>query len=350
MLPLANLSGDPEQESFADGMTETLIAELAKPPACASSRATSVMQFKGAKTTLPEIAKTLNVDGVIEGSVMRAGNQVRITAQLIDARADRHLWAQQYDRELARVLEIQSEVARAVAARIQLALTPEQSARLKAPKPVDPRAQDAYFRGLAARHTWDVADLANASRKFEEAIRVQPDYALAHASQSSTLDFWSLNTPGDIDGRRLRIAAKRAAIRAVELDPAFRTVFWYRALAHERLRQFDAALHDLEQLYGGDESSALHLAALADALRRGAIDDYWRNVARWRSPLGGYEAGRAYCQAGDIEAAFAELERAFKDEGGLLYMLDVDPSFDPLRRDPRFADLARRINLPPTPN
>ena len=93
MLPLANLSGDPEQESFADGMTETLIAELAKPPACASSRATSVMQFKGTKTTLPEIAKTLKVDGVIEGSVMRAGNQVRITAQLIDARADRHLWA-----------------------------------------------------------------------------------------------------------------------------------------------------------------------------------------------------------------------------------------------------------------
>jgi TolB-like protein len=139
VLPLENLSGDPEQDYFADGMTDALIGELAKLGALDVISRTSVMQYKGAHRPLREIAGELGVDGIIEGSVLRDGEEVRITAQLIDARSDHHLWSDSYQRELRAVLAIQSEVARAVARQIELSLTPGEAARLVPPAPVDPR-------------------------------------------------------------------------------------------------------------------------------------------------------------------------------------------------------------------
>jgi eukaryotic-like serine/threonine-protein kinase len=142
VLPLENLSGDPQQEYFADGMTDELITTLSQIGVKVISR-TSVMQYKGTKKPLPEIAHQLNVDGIIEGSVLKAGSRVRITAQFIQATTDQHLWAQSYERDLRDVLEIQSDVARAIADEIKLNLNPEQQNRLAHTTSVDPQAYEA---------------------------------------------------------------------------------------------------------------------------------------------------------------------------------------------------------------
>jgi len=152
VLPLANLSGDPQQEYFADGMTEALIADLGKISALRVISRTSVMQYKGAKQPLPEIARRLNVEGIIEGSVLRSGNRVRITAQLIQARAERHLWAESYERDLGDVLALQGEVAQAIAREVQTTLTPQEQARLAAAGLVKPEAYELYLKG---RYEWN---------------------------------------------------------------------------------------------------------------------------------------------------------------------------------------------------
>ena len=181
VLPLENLSGDPEQEYFTDGMTEALIASLARIGSLRVISRTSAMHYKGSRKLLPEIAHELDVDAVIEGSVLRAGDGVRITAQLIDARDDRHLWAESYERDLRDILAIQSEVAQAIVRAIEVELTPLEQTRLARARPVDPRAHEAYLRGrhFVARHTLD--DTLKAASYFEEAISVDPQYALAWA-------------------------------------------------------------------------------------------------------------------------------------------------------------------------
>ena len=126
VLPLENLSHDPEQEYFADGMTDELIANLAKIAALRVISRTSVIQYKGAKRPLPQIARELNVDAVIEGTVLRSGDRVRITAQLVSARTDAHLWAETYERDLRDVLRLQSDIARAIATAVQVKLSPEE--------------------------------------------------------------------------------------------------------------------------------------------------------------------------------------------------------------------------------
>ena len=140
VLPLENISGDPEQDYFADGMTEALIADLGKISALRVISRQSVMRYKGSDKPLPEIARELNVDAVMEGSVMRAGDRVRITAQLIGAVPERHLWTNTYDRELRDVLALHSEVARAVAREIKIAVTPEEKMRLASVRAVNPKA------------------------------------------------------------------------------------------------------------------------------------------------------------------------------------------------------------------
>src|SRR5512140_43290 len=147
VLPLANLSGDSQQEYFADGMTEELISDLAKISALRVTSRTSVMRYRGSSKSLPEIAKELGVDAVVEGTVTRAGSQVKITAQLIDAVKDRHLWADSFQRELKDVLALQGEVARAIAGEIGVRLTPQERSRLADRKAVNPEAYEAYLRG-----------------------------------------------------------------------------------------------------------------------------------------------------------------------------------------------------------
>ena len=148
VLPLANLSGDATQDYFADGMTEALITDMSKISALRVISRTSVMHYKGTQRTLPEIARELNVDAVVEGSVLRSGDRVRITAQLIEGSTDRHLWSNSYERDLRDVLALQSDVASAIAKEIQVNLTPGEQVRLASSAPVDPEAHEAYLKGL----------------------------------------------------------------------------------------------------------------------------------------------------------------------------------------------------------
>jgi TolB-like protein len=147
VLPLENLSGDPLEEFFADGMTDQLITNLAKVGSLRVISRTSVMQYKGAKKSLPEIARELNVDAIIEGSVIRSGGRVRVTAQLLQGSTDQHLWAETYDRDRGDVLKLQGEVADAIAQQVRAQLTPQQHAHLRLAHSVDPEAYDAYLKG-----------------------------------------------------------------------------------------------------------------------------------------------------------------------------------------------------------
>jgi TolB-like protein len=182
VLPLENLSGDPEQEYFADGMTEELISEIGKIGALRVISRTSVMHYKGTKKTVPEIARELKVDGVIEGSVMRSGDRVRITAQLIQASADQHLWSESYERELKDTLTLQSEVARDIVNKIRARVTPqEQKLFLQNVHQVNPEAHEAYLRGRYFLNKRTENDLKKSEMYFQEAIAKDPKDALGYA-------------------------------------------------------------------------------------------------------------------------------------------------------------------------
>lgn len=216
VLPLENLSRDPEQEYFTDGMTENLIANLARISALKVISRTSVMRYKDTDKSLPEIARELNVDAVIEGSVLRAGDRVRITAQLVEAKEDRHIWANTYDRDLNDILDLQSEVARAIAHEIKIELTPGENARLTEERKVNPEAHEAYLKG---RYHWNKrtkTDLEKSVVHFEDAIRIDPDYATAYAGLADAyivLADWGHILPKDGYAK-----AKEIALRALELD------------------------------------------------------------------------------------------------------------------------------------
>ncbi len=179
VLPLENLSGDPGQEYFADGMTDELITELGKVSALRVISRNSVMLYKGKRKSTPEIARELNVDAVVEGAVMRSGERVRITAQLIQGRTDRHLWAESYERDLRDILALQSEVARAIAEEIRIKSTPQERARMASRGSVDPEAYDAYMKGQRAMEprTYDTA-----IKYFQQAIEKDPNFAIAYAA------------------------------------------------------------------------------------------------------------------------------------------------------------------------
>jgi eukaryotic-like serine/threonine-protein kinase len=180
VLPLVNLSGDAEQEYFSDGMTEALITDLAKISALRVISRTSVMQYKNINKPLSDIARELNVDAVVEGAVMRSGQQVRISAQLIEAKTDRHLWANSYTREMSDILLLQSDVARAIADEIKVKLTPQEYARLTEVHHINP---DVYELLLKGRYFWNQRtpeSLMRAIDFFEQAVSIDPNYAEAY--------------------------------------------------------------------------------------------------------------------------------------------------------------------------
>ena len=188
VLPLANFSGDPAQEYFVDGMTDELITDLAKIGSLRVISRTSVMRYKGTSKSLPEIARELNVDGIIEGSVTRSGQRVRITAQLLYGPTDKHLWAETYDRDLGDVLGLQSEVAQAIAQQVRAQLTPQLQARFRAARPVNPEAYDAYVRGrYYLSNMFTMAQPLNMAKNyFEEAVRKDPGFAPAYSGLAET--------------------------------------------------------------------------------------------------------------------------------------------------------------------
>lgn len=219
VLPLANLSGDPGQEYFADGMTEALITDLAKIRALKVISRTSVMRYKEVKKPLREIARELNVDAVVEGSVLRVGDRVRITAQLISAVTDEHLWAENYERDLRDVLALQSEVARAIAAEIRVKLTSQEQARFAATRPVDPEAYEAFLKGRYHWYRRSPDALKKALEYLERAIAKDPTYALAHAGLADAYNSLGWDLFAVLPPAEAYPKAKEAAKRALELDP-----------------------------------------------------------------------------------------------------------------------------------
>ena len=216
VLPLENLSRDPEQDYFADGMTEALITSLAKIGALRVISRTSTMRYKKTDKTLPQIARELNVDAVVEGTVLRSGERVRISAQLVQASTDTHLWAESYERDLRDVLQLQSEIARAVARGVETKLTPSEQEQLSRTATVDPEAYEAYLKG---RYYWNKRS-GEAVKKgveyFQRAIKKDPSYAPPYAALADcagVAGFWSFASPMEGCGR-----AKAAALRALQIE------------------------------------------------------------------------------------------------------------------------------------
>jgi TolB-like protein/DNA-binding winged helix-turn-helix (wHTH) protein len=180
VLPLENLSGDMGEEYFSDGMTDALIADLSKIGALRVASRTSSMRYKKVSKSLLEIGRELSVDGVVEGSIMRSGNRVRITVQLIRVSTDQHLWAETYERDLGDVLKLQGDVAQAVAQQVRAQVTPEQQARLRSAPAVNPQAYEAYLRGSSLLRSDTGSTLRHARAYFEEAVRRDPNFAPAY--------------------------------------------------------------------------------------------------------------------------------------------------------------------------
>jgi serine/threonine protein kinase/tetratricopeptide (TPR) repeat protein len=218
VLPLDNYSGDPGQDYFAEGMTDELTTDLARISQLRVISRSSAMQFKGdERPPTPEIAKLLNVDAVVEGSVLRSGDKVRITAQLIDARADRHLWAKSFERQSQDVLALQAELASAIAGEIHVQLTPAEQSRFGSAAAVNPRAYDAYLKGRYFFNRPSDENLQKAIARFEEAIAISPDFVPALSGLSDAY-LWAGYNEGFMTASEARPKAKAAADKAIELD------------------------------------------------------------------------------------------------------------------------------------
>jgi len=216
VLPLRNLSGDAEQEYFADGMTEELTTDLSKIGAVRVISRTSAMRYKGANKSLPDIARELNVDGIVEGSVQRSGDRVKITAQLILASTDTHIWADSYERELADVLALQDDVARSIANEIKVKLTPDELTRLTSSRAVNPEAYEAYLKG---RYYWSKRTQEGEQRGleyFQQSVSLDPGYAPAYSGVADS--YIVLGAHGHLPVNDTFPKARAAAIKALELD------------------------------------------------------------------------------------------------------------------------------------
>jgi serine/threonine-protein kinase len=453
VLPLDNYSADSTQDYFAEGMTDELTGDLASISRLRVTSRGSAMQFKGRnRPPTPEIAKALDVDAVVEGSVIRSGDRVRITAQLIDARADRHLWAQTFERSSSDVLALQADLASAIASAINVRLTPGEQSRLAAAPSVDPAAHDAYLKGRYFFNHPSDENLQKAIGQFEDAIQLSPTLAPAYSGLSDAYT-WAAYNEGFISAAEAKPRAKGAAERAVALDSlsaeAHTSLGVYRgwfehdwegaerelrraialnpsyAYAHDQLDQllgivgrFDEAipagqramaldplspsiLEDLATtlVYAGKGPMALELVRKAAELDqtfffppltegilllqtgrpREAIPKFERARTLGGPPfvtaLLGYAYGRSgdrtramatltelertsprgrvapfnlalvYLGVGDRARALDYLEQAYAASSEFLVWLKIDRIYDPLRSEPRFVALMRRLNF-----
>lgn len=450
VLPLENLSNDPAQEYFVEGMTDEIITDLAQLPGLRVISRTSTAQYKGIHKSLSQIARELNVDGVIEGTVLRAGDRVRIRAQLIYAPRDQHLWAQAYERDAKDVLTLQANVARDIADEIQLHLTAEQTASLAAPRPVDPEAHELYLKGRFYWNKRTPGGFQKALPYFETAIQKDPNYAEAYAGLADAYRFSMINISPDVVMPKARAAAEKALAinpnlpqahaslgliapyydwdwdgarrelqRAIELNPNYALAHdWYaegyltpmgkldESLAELRLaqqldplspviladigktlyfaRRYDEAIAQLRTLQEMDPTAYPAAAWLWKAyIEKGMFDQaldviekekphvpetlYLSDLAYTRARMGDSERARSllaqflklrgnedpgspatiYVALREKEHAFEWLEKAYAWHSNFMSSLKVWPVYDPLRNDPRFLDLERRVKLIP---
>jgi pentatricopeptide repeat protein len=450
VLPLKNLSGDPGQEYFADGMTEAVIGRLSTIRGLRVISRTSVMRLKDTRTSVPEIARTLGVDAIVEGSVIREGDRVRVHAQLIRGATDDHFWSEEYDREVEDTLALESDIAQAIAQKVEVTVTGEERTRLVAARHVSPEVYESYLKGEFGKSN-SKAEVEESIAHFEDAIRKDPTFAPAYVSLASAYEELGTVSKG-APPEEVRPKVISAARRALKLDPGLAEAHVLLAEVYQRRWQWTDAEAEYRQalaLNPNDASAHLGLAdwllcqghteeALAwsrrareldplgvtgtsigwilfqshrydDAIRElrtslsvrrdnatahwflgyalianGHPDDAIQELEKARSLSDGSSAVigvliRAYAHAGrrtealrllhelkrrkqrgyvpagafvnaylgidDKEQAFAWLERAYQEKSNILQWLKVHPHFDPLRTDPRFADLLHRVDL-----
>jgi TolB-like protein/DNA-binding winged helix-turn-helix (wHTH) protein/tetratricopeptide (TPR) repeat protein len=357
VLPLQNLSGDTSQEYFSDGMTDALITELGQINALRVISRTSVMNYKSSHESLPQIAHDLNVDGVIEGAVLRSGGRVRITAQLIQARDDKHLWAHSYDVEAGDTLALQKQVARSIAAEIRIQLTPHEQALLNKEVHIAPEAYEAYLKG---RYFWNKRTpdgLRMAIDYFNQVIQMSPDYPRAYvglADSYALLGDWEYGVLAPREAYPKAGAAARKALaldntlgeahislaycmdsfgwdwdsagrefrRGIELSPGYATAHQWYAWHLTALGQNDQAIAEMRTARSLDPLSLIISAELAEELLIAhrideAIDQSRKAIAM--DPffaVAHFELGQALEQKHMFREAIAELKKAIELSGG----------------------------------
>ena len=448
VLPIVNMSGDPTQDFLADGMTEELITELSQVHALRVISRTTVMQYKSARKPLPEIARQLRVDLVLEGSVLRSGNRVRVTAQLIQAENDSHLWAESYDRDFQDILNLQKELAHQITRQVRVTLSPSEEKQLTTSATVNPQAHELYLEG---RYFWNQRTkeaLNRAASYFQQASVADPNYAQAYAGLADT--YVELVAFGNIDPVKgiseAQAAAKKAIAlndsvaeahaalgyliaagwdwkgsekefqRALEINPGYNVALYqsgflqslyghhdeairlarkaldtdplspivlYRAGRVEfHARQYDEAVQlfsRILELNPNDQLGAygLGLVSQAQGNHEQAIAYFQRenlnhglDVVSARASQGKKEEAKrelaailestkkqnvylrpglvaeVYASLGDKDEAIRWLEKGYRERDAWLALLKVWPAFDPLRSDPRFQDLLKRMNFP----
>jgi serine/threonine-protein kinase len=322
VLPFSNLSDDSGQGYFVDGLHSALIAELAQIEALTVISQTSMARFRNTTQRVQEIAAELNVDAVIEGSVFRAGDSVRITVQMVQVQPERQLLAQSYERDVGNVLALQREVVRSIAAEIEATLTPQEDARLAATPSVDPAALDAYLHGRFYHARGTVEGFQEAIEYFDEATRIEPDFGLAHAARALSLHL--LGVRGGGPPRETEPRAKAAAERALALDAELAEARAVLAGVWS-MYEFDweAADREYRRAISTDPNSAIahqwyayHLAAMGDI--EGAIAEARRGQELDPlNPMSPAVVADQLMFSREYEAAQSELERA----------VELDPSF-----------------------
>lgn len=455
VLPLENLSGDAAQEYFADGVTDAVIGELGKIEALRVISRTSAMNYKGTKKKLPEIASELNVDGVVEGTVVRSGDRVQVRVQLIRAASDQHLWSETYDYDLRDVLALQSDVARAIAREIQAKTTPAEQLRLADTRPVNRKALDDYLQGRNHQNKSTEEHIHKAIEYFKSAISADPTYAPAYAGLAKCYNSLGSVTIGALPPTEARRRGEEAAAKALELDSGLAEAHvamgyakkynWDWAAAEQAFkraielnpsngdahnyyaryltsvgraeeavaemdiaqqldplslhisahggfvllcaRRYDEAIEQLRRVLAIDPNHPIARGNLGQAyVAKGQYDDaiaIFEKVAAHRARAPGalgflgmsyglagrkdeanqvlkelLELGRrryvtpaavasVYIGLGNKDQAFAWLEKAYQEHSNYLAYLKVFPLVDPLRSDPRFDELLRRIGLAP---
>jgi TolB-like protein/tetratricopeptide (TPR) repeat protein len=327
VLPLENLTGDPQQEYFADGMTEALIADLGKIGALQVRSRTSIMQYKSVKKLLPAIARELNVDAIVEGSVMRVAERVRITAQLIHAPTDTHIWVDSYERDLCDILNLLSEVARTIAHQIEIKVTPEQEVLLSAKRPINPEAYEAYQRGMFLLNKFTPEGIKKGLDYLNQAIEKDPGDPLAYGKLA--LGYAAIAHGPGAPPNALE-QTEKAALKALELDKTL--VEAHAALAHIKLYRdwdWEAAEKALQRALKLNPSLTLtHSHYSWYLLLFGRMDEAFMEMRRVQEldplmPLWPAYLGTQYLWAGRYEESINEIQKSLELDSNLAYGLDA---------------------------
>jgi TolB-like protein/Flp pilus assembly protein TadD len=452
VLPLQNLTGDPANEYFAAGMTDALITELAQVRALRVISRTSTMKYEGTKKSLPDIGRELHVDAIVEGSVVRSGDRVRITAQLIEAGSDTHIWAQSYDGSFKDILDIQSQVSKAIVREVRVHLTPAEEARLAQVRSVDPDAYEAYLRGLFLLGQRTSPSIEASVKDFQKATQVDPAYAPAYlglanayvvilshdmmpssesarkgrtaAEKALELDdslgqayaalahikfFYDWDIPGaeaqykmalerspnsavahqwygvllmatgrfDEADQQMRAAleldplstagvaiamnnvyagkpdqAIAEATKALESNPNFATAYDALGMAYQRKKLYPEAIAAYQKYLDLSGRDADAISRLAQSYATAGQKDEARKLLREleHPPKGMYvqpiDIATVYSSLDEREKAFAYLDLAHKQRATGMMLLRWDPAYDPIRTDPRFQALLRKLGFP----